>query len=380
MGRTANNLADPGTAQSGLDSLSITGFRGIDQLEIPRLGHVALLAGRNGVGKTTVLEALRVYAARGGSAILREMLSLREELTELRYGNEDPVYAPAVDRLFHQNGAGGTAIAIGQIDGDVPTLTIEDVRNLSEVPDEVASRFGADDFKALRVVFAHTTSFYSWPGVFASPRGRWGRITQTSDQEETPSRCELLGPGLLGSSRLARLWDKVALTDAEGLALDALRLVFGDRIERAAVIGEDVPGSRGYGSHRRVVVKLSDHDHPVPLRSLGDGATRMFGVALALANCRDGILLIDEVENGIHYTLQSKFWNVVFRTAHAHNTQVVATTHSKDCINGFAAAALACPDVDGNLVRLGRRNGKLRAVEYSTEELKTAAEQNIEVR
>lgn len=373
------NSANPILGQGSLDSLSITGFRGINQLDIPRLGRVALLAGRNGVGKTTVLEALRVYAARGESETLREMLGLREELTELRYGNEDPVYAPAVDRLFHQNGAGGAPIAIGQIGGDVPTLTIE-VRNLSEVPDEVASHFGAGDFKALQVVFAHTTKFYAWPGVFASPRGRWGRITRTSDQEETPFRCELLGPGSLGSSRLARLWDKVALTDAEGLALDALRLVFGDRIERAAVIGEDVPGSRGHGSRRRVVVKLSDHDHPVPLRSLGDGATRMFGVALALANCRDGILLIDEAENGIHYSLQRDFWSMILRAAEAHNTQVVATTHNKDCINGFAASALACPDISGNLIRLDRHQDKTYAVEYSKEELEVAAEQNIEVR
>ena len=48
-----------------LPSLSIKGFRGIDDLSISRLGRVTLLAGKNGVGKTTVLEACRVYAARG---------------------------------------------------------------------------------------------------------------------------------------------------------------------------------------------------------------------------------------------------------------------------------------------------------------------------
>ena len=106
----------------------------------------------------------------------------------------------------------------------------------------------------------------------------------------------------------------------------------------------------------------------------------MFGVALALANCRDGTLLIDEAENGIHYSLQSKFWNMILRTAEAHNVQVVATTHSKDCIDGFAAAASDCPDVDGNLVRLDRRNDGIRAVDYSKDELAIAARKNIEVR
>ena len=106
----------------------------------------------------------------------------------------------------------------------------------------------------------------------------------------------------------------------------------------------------------------------------------MFGVALALANCRDGTLLIDEAENGIHYSLQSKFWNMILRTAEAHNVQVVATTHSKDCIDGFAVAAVNCPNVSANLIRLERHDDKMRAVEYPKEELEIAAEQDIEVR
>ena len=128
------------------------------------------------------------------------------------------------------------------------------------------------------------------------------------------------------------------------------------------------------------MVKLADRANPEPLRSLGDGATRTFGVSLALANCRDGILLIDEAENGIHHSLQSKFWEMVLCAAQLSNIQVVATTHSKDCINGFAAAALESPDVSSNLVRIDRHQGKTYAVEYSKEELEIAAEQNIEVR
>lgn len=50
---------------SHLPSLSIVGFRGIRELHIPRLGGATLLAGKNGTGKTTVLEAVRAYAARG---------------------------------------------------------------------------------------------------------------------------------------------------------------------------------------------------------------------------------------------------------------------------------------------------------------------------
>ncbi|MCE2451104.1 MAG: AAA family ATPase [Candidatus Latescibacteria bacterium] len=53
-----------------LPSLSIKGFRGIKELSIERLGRVTLLAGKNSVGKTTVLDAIRVYAARGHYEVL----------------------------------------------------------------------------------------------------------------------------------------------------------------------------------------------------------------------------------------------------------------------------------------------------------------------
>ena len=60
------------TEQNGdalqLPDLFITNFRGIKNLTVPRLGRVTLVAGQNGVGKSTVLDAVKVYAAR---AVLR---------------------------------------------------------------------------------------------------------------------------------------------------------------------------------------------------------------------------------------------------------------------------------------------------------------------
>ena len=57
-----------------LPSLVIKNFRGIDELTIPRLGRVTLLAGKNGVGKTTVLDAVRVWADRGLTGVLDAVL------------------------------------------------------------------------------------------------------------------------------------------------------------------------------------------------------------------------------------------------------------------------------------------------------------------
>ena len=180
---------------------------------------------------------------------------------------------------------------------------------------------------------------------------------------------------MLSNMEIARFWNSVALTKDETLAIDALNLIFGDIVERVAIVGGDRTLSQ-----LSVMVKLATENHPVPLMSLGDGVVRLFGVALALANSRDGFLLIDEVENGIHYSLQRDFWKMVMQTAYANNVQVFATTHSWDCVVGFASAMSELEDVDGALVRLDRKNGRLRAREYSVRNLMIAAEQGIEVR
>ena len=180
------------------------------------------------------------------------------------------------------------------------------------------------------------------------------------------------------NDEVAKFWDSITLTDDEDRAVEALRMGLGEAVQRVAMIGEEGNRLRGHG--RRVIVKLGGHGRPVPLKSLGDGATRLFGVAVALANSRNGFLLMDEAENGIHYSVHRDYWRLVLRTARANNTQVLATTHGWDCIRGFAQAAMENTDAEGVLVRLEKEEERVRAIEYTESELETAAQQGIEVR
>ena len=176
---------------------------------------------------------------------------------------------------------------------------------------------------------------------------------------------------------MAQFWDNVALTNDEDRAVQALRLIYGEEVDRIVVVGNDRPR---YPRGRRALVKMRSQDGPVPLKSLGDGAVRLFGVALALANSQDGLLTIDEAENGIHHSVQYDFWKMVMQTAKENNVQVLATTHGWDCIAGFAQAAAEADAEESALLRLERDGDKIRAVEYLREDLATATEQGIEVR
>ncbi len=373
-----------------LPSLSISGFRGIDALTIPRLGRVTLLAGRNGIGKTTVLEAVRVYAARGRYPTLSSLLRVRDEVPMTDDEEGDGRRIRDWEALFYGRDTSQQAyISIGVVNG-TEQLTISQTASIDwNAYSNQLSLFGdsSEDVpvQALEASYRDSQQKLSWAILLdeiatGRTRSRFGRLDIRSpyigDDPPPAIVCESLGPGRLSNNKLARLWDQVALTDDEEQAVNALRLIFGDDVERAAVVGDDMTSQRG----RRAVVRLKGHKQPVPLRSLGDGALRLFGVALALANSRGGSLLIDEAENGLHYSLQRDFWRMVLRTAQENDVQVVATTHSWDCIQGFAQAAMQSEDADAALVRLSRQYGDLGAVEYSEEELAIASEQGIEVR
>ncbi|WP_419941436.1 AAA family ATPase [Candidatus Palauibacter sp.] len=366
-----------------LPDLRISGFRGIEALSIRRLGRVTLLAGRNGVGKTTVLEAVRVFAARGRYATLSDLLENREEFASAGDDDGDKVHVPDFAALFHGRRPVDQRIAIGPVNG-VDQVTIQrvalDDEQLSLVERVLPEAVTEMPVHALKAAYGKAEQIFPLPsGMHKREHFQATRLLQRAfrDSNGPPGiRCESLGPGLLGNHDISRFWRTVALTDHEDAAVEALRLVLGGKVDRVAVLGED----RAYRHRGRAIVRRRDQSRPVPLKSLGDGAVRLFGVALALANSRDGFLLIDEAENGIHHSIQRDFWRMLLKTAHANNVQVLATTHSSDCIRGFAQASNEFEEIEGTLSRITRRKGETWAVEYSEKDLRIAAEQGTEVR
>ena len=345
-----------------LPDLLIENFRGIEALTIPRLGRVTLLTGKNGVGKSTVLEAVQVYATQGRPDVLNQLLINRQEVTVLvnREGNTINERAAAdITALFHGWSASQeTRIMIGPVDSE-KMVQIEP----AEVPDTDTLRKLMDVLhKSEDDVYALNVTYQGAP------------IRPANEEHENPPgvRAVHFGPGLVDTDFIADHWKHVVLRDGESQAIEALRVIE-DSVDRVTVIGDSPSSSRA-------IVKLADYAHPVPLGSLGDGAVRLFAIALALANSRDSFLLIDEAENGIHHSIQQDYWRMVLQAAHDNNVQVIATTHSWDCVRAFAQAAVANEDVEGLLVRLEKDDDGIYPVEYSEDDLKVCAEQGIEVR
>lgn len=336
------------------------------------------MTGRNGVGKTTVLEAARIWAARGAAESIGDILSDREEVISTNDGQIEQN-----DNLFIKNLFWGRdpkksdQIVIGpkfRDDSELLTLTYVDPQLLTDLDARtIESVRKLSSFQRVTIArkFGKIKELIIWTS---------NSLKGTSIELEEPDPDEFveevqfnwLDPELSGTRTVVGFWTKFALTPTEARAVDALNVVTNEKIERIAVVGQR--------HAQKIIVKVEHADTPVPLRSLGDGATRLLVVASAISCSQGGFLFIDEAEIGIHYSAQASFWKMVLQAAYDNDVQVIATTHSFDCIKGFAEAAVENETVEGILVRIEGNDNALKAVTFDESELEVVARKKIEVR
>ncbi len=351
-----------------LPSLEIKNFRAFRHLVIPRLARVNLVTGKNNVGKTCLLEAVRLYAARGSWMILDDLLESRDEngsLPSQRGSSEQ-----AIRYLFygrHEIGKETESIRIGPINSPDATLVIGVGPHGSQLVERVNQRQLRDQASSSTVFGGHAIVNGK---VVPTLDVQWGAQRMLSSQE-MPVFIPANG---LNQERINQLWDSVVLTEIEQDVLSALRII-APGVQRVSLIA-------GQEQERFPIVKVADVDSPIPLRSLGEGMVRLFGIALTLATAQAGFLLIDEVESGLHYSVQPDLWRLIIQVARQLNVQVFATTHSWDCIEGFQQAAGENPG-EGLLISLRAKKdtpGEVAAVLFDQEELAIATRDRIEVR
>lgn len=121
----------------------------------------------------------------------------------------------------------------------------------------------------------------------------------------------------------------------------------------------------------------------IPVNMMGDGVRKILSVLTAIYECKDGVVLIDEISNGFHYSVMKDLWRVVIPAAQKNNVQIFATTHDIDSIKGLRDATIANED-DKDVVacfKLQRTaESELKAYHYSLESVDYSLNQEIEIR
>ena len=370
-----------------IESLTIKQFRALRQLSIDSLGRVNLITGRNNTGKSSVLEALRLLASSGSPSLIYDILRSREEnvtetgelarpaeglsllaLASLFHGF--PPFSLQLEPLVIEATGGQRRMALSVEPGMVSPQEGPDgtTRFVLRQPGLFAE---ADALPALVIKADGTQRVMRLSSLTRSYRSL---VPSYLPEGDARLPCVFVSPyGGERTATLGRLWDNIALSDREQDVVEALRIIDPDISAVSMIGGEETR------QPRTAIVRASGIPRPMPLRSLGDGVNRLFGIVLSLVNAKDGLLLIDEFENGMHYSVQPDAWRVIFDLARRLDVQVFATSHSWDAVEAFQKVASQDPE-KGVLIRLTRRGNNIVPTLFSEDELAVATRDRIEVR
>ena len=129
-----------------------------------------------------------------------------------------------------------------------------------------------------------------------------------------------------------------------------------------------------------ILIGIRNGGRRLPIGTYGDGMRRLLALRLSFVGTANGVLLIDEIDAGLHWTIMEEMWLFVVEVARRLNVQIFATTHSYDCIRGLGALLQSRPDLTDQVSIQKVDTSLKQAVCLRGDQIKVAVEQDIEVR
>jgi len=354
----------------------IKDFRCFAGLHLKQLERVNLIAGKNNTGKTALLEAIHLH---NNPANWQLPIEINKERG---IPNPSKALEDVCSWLFYGgHAAGGLTLESWDEKGITRTLTMYILE-----PASARERFPQmEEALAARI----------------SPSFHHGGLPRLILKYEQPGQPQQVSIGVAGTiagggsggtwidARIAWIIPSVFLSS--GGAPSAQDEAFFGKIETAKRQGEILPALRILepGLQRLALAPLAGESvihgdiglpQLVPIPFMGEGIRRVLSIVLAIANAPGGVVLIDEVENGLHYSVMKDVWKAIAGAARQMDVQVFATTHSWECVLHAHEAFSEGHLYDLRLHRIDRLNGEITTVSYDKEMIETALGTGLEVR
>jgi hypothetical protein len=348
--------------------LEIKNLRGIDSLVMTGLRPVNLIVGKNNAGKSTLLEAILLMSGATNPELAARVGYLRGQ--RLGPTSADPLWRPLFKSLSHgnqielswQNETSKHRLVITA----VPTS--RDAGASASVELGIATSSREYTIGGLNFVYKTDSATIPTKSVFDARTG--GIDVQGDDPQALVPATFLSARAYSNLTHDAQQFSVLLKGKSEIAVLDALRLI-DPRIQRVEVLSEPAGPA--------VYVDIGSAEL-IPLAVCGEGTVRMFSIVLAmLTTSRYGVLLVDEIDNGLHYSVMDDFWSLVRALSEKHNVQVFGTTHNEDVIRS-AIPAFAHNDAALGLFRIDRRGDRHSVASYTEEAQAAVLEAGFEVR
>lgn len=358
-----------------IEKLTIKNFRGFEFIELPHLKRLNLITGKNNVGKTALLEALFLFLAANNPILSLTRLNRSRAPINLANRNIEDICG----WLFHQCDL-EKQIEIKVIDGQKlehqVSLKIESLQEASIQPMQQESltqqpNYGSALFsnKVLSTQYSNSLNNLLFniktkiteKGLELINLPMVPYVLFTADYPYQDPLASLVESTQI-FSQLQNKGEKKKLIEA----LQIIDPRVQDMLVSFASLSPELMVDLGFKPI-------------VPIAYLGDGANKLVTILLRIARAQGGIVLVDEIENGFHYSTMPKIWETIENFCTELNVQFFATTHSLECAH--AVAKIPKKEDFFMLYRLHRLpQGEVKVGFYDRESLESAIRLDWELR
>lgn len=344
------------------EHITIHRFRLFRDVHVGGLRRINLLTGENNSGKTALLEALLLLSGGANGELplrLNRIRGLAASGTIRQVANA--LFGPLFPKLDtadpvviegHHSDFGHVKVTLSLRDSETTRLSLQPAQHAEEDLLHVS----------LQLSFERDSAPQQEVEVKCTPNG----FEMQPPPADAPLLCSILTSKTGNAEEDAGRYSRLRVRKQGDVLLDALRIIE-PRLEQIEV---------NSASGRSILCGDIGLPELLPLGLMGEGMSRVARLILAIADSSGGVVLVDEIENGIHHSVLPGVWRAVDEAAVRAKTQVFATTHSFECVQ--AASAMIGDGL--GLYRLQPDVASRPIVDYPTEALEGALETGIEVR
>lgn len=300
----------------GIKNIVIDNFRGIQSLQADNLQKINIILGNNNSGKSSFLEAILILMGANKPSLPLEM-NINRNYTS--FSQED------FAMFFHDLDT-NTPIKMNFAfdDGTSRELFIRYYQqNINEVKASEIQNDGKTIFPqpnyGLEYVYQdgekkeQSTIFYD-----TSEK----KIKSEYSESEPSKRPTFFMGSRYNFNDYISHFNQIVTDKEKDVVIESIQEIE-PKIQDITVVGDKV----------MVDMQLNKL---LPINLTGDGTRKLFTIATALYNAKNGVLIIDEVDNGLYYKSMKALWKLIISTASKLNVQVFASTHSIDSLHALS--------------------------------------------
>lgn len=355
-----------------INSISFENFRGLKRIHLPDISQVTLISGKNNAGKSSILEGIFLAF----DHVAPESFVKINRFRGLPISTEpSALWAP----MFCDLNTNETLRFSMQLNGVETDLTYS--RDDSFVPSDaggapqdVFNQFVSSAKSTYTLKFHFVRGDYTEDGHFiVSSSGVMRNINTSNDNNQLLPMpfTQFINASIISNDDVLTEWfGKLELEGKKQQVIDILKIMDASICDVSTI---------AFQGQIQLYAKMGER--LLPLKLAGDGINKLLFIVLAIIANPDSVILIDEIETGFHYSMYAKLWEVISSAAQKNNCQIIATTHSYECIDGAVDGVEAANMQDSFCYyRVERTDNENRAFRYSGSLIRSAINSSMEVR